>query len=174
MDEKVCAAARQRQTIRERAKIAAAVLFGLVCGISCLSIDLGSHSVEMPLVGTLKQEGTLNNVTSAPGPVEVYYPRPYMSPPNLEVTSSDSFWPALDSVEVLEQKADHFTFHRKSSTFPVRVVFKWKAEGVPVGLPLIETTKAPPAPINDHYTKTSPPPEPLTPADAIPIETGGK
>lgn len=174
MDEKSRVAARRRQSIRERAKIVAAVLFGLVCGISCLSIDLGSHTVESPLAGTLKQEGSLNDVTFSSRIATVYYPRPYVSPPNLELTSSQSIFPALDSFEVIEQKADHFTVRRRSEGFFNSIVYKWKAEGIPVGLPVLEPTKTPPQPVNELSKEATLPPAPLTPADAINVEPGGK
>jgi hypothetical protein len=173
MDENSSSASGWRPSIGERARIGLAALFGLVCGISCLSIDLGSHSVESPASHTLKQEGTLNNVSYAPGPIAVYYPRPYISPPNLEVISSESSWSALNCIEVLEQKADYFSFRWKS-TFPNRVIFEWKAVGVPVGLPLGDMTKAPPPSIVEEHTKAARPPAPLTPADAVTVESGGK
>lgn len=138
--------------LRERLHMIVAALAGAVAGISCMSIGIGNKFADTPTAetasatGTLKQEGTFNVLDTTQKPTEVYYPRPYASPPNLQL-STDSF-PVADFVELIDQKADHFTYRRLRQASIV--TFKWRAEGVPTGLPATTTTTLPvPTPANE-------------------------
>jgi hypothetical protein len=98
--------------------VAAGVLLCLVV-LGCMSISFGGKNVcctdpQEPF----EQKGEL--CLEAQRELEVYYPLPYSSPPNLTVDGP------LHHVVVLEQKPDHF---RVAGTGKV----KWVARGTRAG-----------------------------------------
>ncbi|HTU18773.1 MAG TPA: hypothetical protein VMG10_11990 [Gemmataceae bacterium] len=104
--------------------------------------------------GTTCQEG---KVKLRPGQeFEVFYPIPYASPPNLEISGD------TESCEIIEQKADHFHIRYKGTLFANPC---WKARGVkclppPGAAPTVVVT--PPA-------SPPPPPPPATNGPAVPL-----
>jgi hypothetical protein len=97
--------------------------------------------------GLLEQEGSVN--IPAHAYLDVYYPIPYISPPNLNVRCS---W---NDCLVVGQKPDHFRLHNPESS--ARHV-DWKVKGVKVQMkPLVVTPAkaSQPAPTNEL------PPEPI-------------
>ena len=129
MDEKQLPIARY-SSLGEKLKVLACIGFGILCGISCMSIEIGNKKV-MPIgEEPYEQNGELNLVDSNDGKLEIYYPRPYASPPNLTIDQSNSNG-ASSHIEVVEQKADHFTvkFVGFSPTSEKSLV-KWKASGM--------------------------------------------
>lgn len=141
-------AGERRGRLGERARLLAAVVCGLVAGISCMSIGIGNKTVDPSAGGTLKQQGEFNLLDSPQGTVDVYYPRPYASPPNLRLSGNDLVHTVADCIEIVEQKPDHFTLRRKGSgplLFPADKHFTWHAEGLPAGmLPYPPPPDAPP------------------------------
>lgn len=121
-------------TFREWARLLLAITFGLVVGVSCMSVGIGNKIVdpnhaEVTSVGTLKQEASFSLLTSIDEATSVFYPRPYQSPPNLQIVTDVEILPASDFIEIVEQKSDHFKFRVKRSPTPL-VKFTWKAEGL--------------------------------------------
>jgi hypothetical protein len=112
----------------------------------------------MTAAGTLKQKGEFDSVQSAQGPIEVYYPRAYFTPPNLRLSTDYGHQPVAEYIELVEQKNDHFTFRRKpTAIFPRDTHFVWQAEGVPIGVPAAVV-----------------PADPAAPPPAVIVPTGGK
>ncbi len=77
----------------------------------------GCQSVRM-LDGSLQQRGSVS--VPHEGEVDVYYPTPYISPPNLETDSS------FNDHIIVEQKPDHFRV-KNTELFPCDV--SWTARG---------------------------------------------
>ncbi len=91
--------------------------FTLLAGAGC-QITSTTHA---PAEGTTHQRG---KAVVPPGDVlEVYYPVPFVSPPNLTTQST------FDDCSVLEQKPDHF---RIKNPNPFSREVTWEARGVPV------------------------------------------
>jgi hypothetical protein len=67
----------------------------------------------------LKQQGKA--AVAGEKPIDVYYPIPYASPPNLTVQG--------DQIEIVEQKADHFQLKKKDSS-PGAIEVQWLAQGL--------------------------------------------
>ncbi len=136
----------------------AASLLGLVSA-SC-AIHIGGDRFDpdawLTPAGTMCQNGELK-VIDAPAPgMMVYYPVPYVSPPNLTIKGINA-----DDVEVVQQCADYFVIRpRKSSHSGERV--KWHAVGIPVtGATLVGIPS--PAPVPE-------PPTPGLEAPALPAQ----
>ena len=161
-----------RSRLRERCKLGFAVLCGLVCGISCMSIDLGQHIEAPPNTGTLRQDGTFEMTSTGIG--VVYYPRPYISPPNLEVSTGRDLWRASDYVELIDQKPDQFRYRLIGSP-PSWISFRWKAAGVPASLAsepaIIKNVPADPPPTEKGAESELQPTARTTPAAPPPPPT---
>ena len=128
------------------ATVAAGVLLCLVV-LGCMSISFGGKNVccsdpQEPL----EQKGEL--CLEAQGEIDVYYPLPYASPPNLTVDASSHH------VVVLDQKPDHF---RVTGTGKL----KWVARGVRVGPTVV--VPGPPTPLPPALLSGPPPPPPPAP-----------
>ncbi len=108
---------------RERAItiIAAAIVAALVAVV--LVFGLQSFQANVPRQETLPQQGEMT--VPAGETVDVFFPIPYVSPPN--VTLSGSF---ADDVVISDQKADSFKLKNRSKSFSRSV--HWRAEGRPV------------------------------------------
>lgn len=167
----------------ERARLGLATLFGLVCGFSCMSSSPSPREIVSPPpppappgTVTLRQAGSLNLGQSTKNPVTVYYPRPYISPPNLVISSSSGgLAAAAEAIEIIEQKPDHFTYRTQLPGPPIG--FGWVAEGVPLVVAAVAPPAPPPAPAAVNLPAAPPPPvalpAPPNPPEII-IQTGGK
>lgn len=107
--------------------------------LGCMSLSFGGLSIGCKTEpdGTVCQEGKVSLHQGQE--FDVYYPVPYASPPNLEI-SGDS-----DNCEILEQKADHFRIRCKGAADAAP---HWQARGLkpPAAAPtVIVTPPAPPA-----------------------------
>jgi hypothetical protein len=91
-------------------------LSALASGIGCQSVRVGPPTDD----GT-RQRGTA--IIPAHGEQEVYYPVPFLSPPNLLTKST------FDDCMVIEQKPDHF---RIKNPNPFSREVSWEARGLPV------------------------------------------
>jgi hypothetical protein len=95
----------------------------LACVAGCQSAP-GGPAVE----SAAHQHGA--TIVLANDEQDVYYPVPFVSPPNLQVKS------AFDDCSIIEQKPDHFRL-KNPNMFSREVV--WEARGIPI-------SSAPPAP----------------------------
>jgi hypothetical protein len=133
------------------ATVAAGVLLCLVV-LGCMSISFGGKNVccgdpQEPL----EQKGEL--CLEAQGEIDVYYPLPYASPPNLTVDA------ASHKVVVLEQKPDHFRAYGAGKA-------KWVARGVRLGPTVVVNgppALPPPAPLPGPAPTPPPAPPPPEP-----------
>ncbi|HEY7157155.1 MAG TPA: hypothetical protein VH575_24590, partial [Gemmataceae bacterium] len=75
--------------------------------LGCMSLSFGGLSIGCKTEpdGTVCQEGKVNLHQGQE--LDVYYPVPYTSPPNLELSGD------ADKCEIVEQKADHFRIRCK-------------------------------------------------------------
>jgi hypothetical protein len=71
----------------------------------------------------LTQQGSVTVPASAQQ--EVYYPVPYVSPPNVQLSGPGV---SQGNISLKEQKADHFTAQSTSAHFAFEV--HWRAEGI--------------------------------------------
>jgi hypothetical protein len=144
--------------LAQRLVTAGAALICLVVFLGCMSLNFGTRTevIQHDDVSYM-QTGT----ATVPGgqEVEVYYPVPYASPPNL-VLSSD--W---DQCVVVQQKQDHFRV-KNNRVFATEC--KWTARGLKVPPPVAPGLGPPvivPPPV--------PPPAGL-PAEPIPVSATTK
>jgi hypothetical protein len=115
----------------------------LLIFLGCMSLSIGCKTEPD---GTVCQEGKVSLHKGQE--LDVYYPAPYASPPNLELSGD------CDKCDIIEQKADHF---RIRCNDPCDATPHWQARGLrcpPPGTtpPVIVTPSAPPPappPTND-------------------------
>jgi hypothetical protein len=93
------------------AGVAAAVSSGIHGGVAMVDRE------------RLTQQGSVT--VPANSQQEVYYPVPYASPPNVQLSGPGV---SQGSIQLKEQKADHFTAQCTSAHFTFEV--HWRAEGV--------------------------------------------
>ena len=138
----------------------------VVIFVGCMSLQFGgdrreeviSSSTETQVAyppgdGPLEQTG-LCAVPPENGVQVVYYPIPYISPPNLSISGSD------DQVEIIEQKREYFKVRNKNSFFVKH--FTWKANGVKILM------NPPPPPVVLRPPAEAPVPRKL-PLEPVPI-----
>lgn len=106
---------------RRRGYVAAgAALVALVSSMGCLNLQFGGKSSPTEDPSVVPQT---SSITIPKGQeLTVYYPKPYASPPNLEVDNSSP------NCKLIEQKADHFRV-RNDGAAPLTMT--WTARGVP-------------------------------------------
>ena len=123
----------------------------LLIFLGCMSLSIGCRTEPD---STTCQEGKVSLRKGQE--LDVYYPIPYASPPNLEIN-----WDA-DECEIIEQKADHFRIRCKRQC---EATPHWKARGLKCPPPGTTPTVivAPPAP----PPSTNSPPSPLPPPTPI-------
>jgi hypothetical protein len=128
--------------------------------LGCMSLSFGGLSIGCKTEpdGTVCQEGKVSMHRGQE--LDVYYPVPYASPPNLELSGD------ADKCEIVEQKADHFRIRCKD---PCDATPHWQARGLrcppPAPTPTVIVTPpasppAPPPPTNDSPPATIPLPAP--------------
>ena len=129
------------------ATLAAGVLLCVVV-LGCMSISFGGKNLcctdpQEPF----EQKGEV--CLDAQGEIDVYYPLPYVSPPNLTVEAESH------KVVVLEQKPDHFRVGGFGK-------LTWVARGVRVGpTVVVPVAPSPPPPaLAGPPPPVPPPPEP--------------
>jgi hypothetical protein len=132
---------------------AAAGAFLLLTQLGCMNFAVGNknwdgHGGVLDHDGVLEQEGKVTLLNSEER--DVYYPIPYASIPNLELTTDN----LINHYEILQQKEDHF---RVRNTIGLEIELNWHARGVRTGL-----LPAPPQPL----VKSSPPDLPSQPVPA--------
>jgi hypothetical protein len=119
--------------------------------LGCMSLSFGGLSIGCRTEpdGTVCEEG---KVELHPGkPLDVYYPAPYASPPNLELTED------AEKCEILEQHSDHFRVQVRGQ---YNACLHWKARGLRGGPPISAPTVVVPSP----PTSVPPPKEGELPA----------
>jgi hypothetical protein len=131
------------QVVRAAGALSLAALAVIVLG--CMSLSFGGRNYTTHLVeddGLLCQEGKVKLGCSEER--AVYYPIPYASPPNLDVSAG------IVEVAVLDQKPDHFRVRWAPgiSSGPPPLVC-WKAKGlrrvaVPCAAPVTIPETVPP------------------------------
>src|SRR4051794_15850307 len=95
-------------------------LLALILGFGCGSIQVSAPPTE----DATRQRGKA--VVPAGEELDVYYPVPFNSPPNLLVQST------FNDCSIIEQKPDHF---RVKNNNPFSREVTWDARGVPVSTP---------------------------------------
>ncbi|HEY7428396.1 MAG TPA: hypothetical protein VH682_29455 [Gemmataceae bacterium] len=112
--------------------------------LGCMSLSFGGLSIGCKTEpdGTVCQEGKVSMHQGQE--LDVYYPVPYTSPPNL-VLNGDA-----DKCEIVEQKADHFRIRCKD---PYDATPHWQARGL----------RCPPAAITPTVIVNPPVPPPVPP-----------
>lgn len=125
-------AAVHSRRVRIAISVIAAIMIPMM-SMGCLALNFGGWSQKSDDPSIVAQSG------SVPIPkgqeVVVYYPRPYASPPNLEL--EDTF----HNYKIVEQRPDCFRVRNESGTWDL----KWTARGVPVQPPVVATPTTPPA-----------------------------
>jgi hypothetical protein len=138
---------------------AAALMLAIITGCMSLSMSIGCKTGPD---GTVCQEGKVS--LEHDQELDVYYPVPYASPPNLEIEG------VSDGYEIIEQKADHFRIRCKVLVIgrDGRTHWNWKARGSkcsPGAAPtVIVTPPAPPPalpPLADGASVPLPAPTPV-------------
>jgi len=127
-------------------------LLGIVLG--CMSLSIGErHEVVASEDGISSQSGEVK----VPGgqELDVYYPVPFASPPNLTVTST---W---DDAVMVDQQADHFRV-KNPGAFSERM--RWEARGLKARPPAVVV----PVPATSPATPSSPPTAPPMPIESAP------
>lgn len=109
------------QRKRRRACLAVgAAIVALVSSMGCLNLQFGGKSSTTEDPSVVPQT---SSITIPKGQeLTVYYPKPYASPPNLELDNSSQ------NCKIIEQRADHFRVRNDGTTLEV----KWTARGVPM------------------------------------------
>lgn len=109
-----------RQTTRRKLLLLLALICVPLLATGCLCLNIGGGGCDHGEPdGVMAQKGELNQGHG--GPVTVYYPMPYASPPNLEL--HDPF----HRCKVLEQRADCFVVVMDGPGIPS---VDWTARGV--------------------------------------------
>lgn len=115
---------------------------GWICGFGCMSINLGNRTYQSPgsyidHTGVLRQTGETPLIKTQDDRIEVYYPRPFSSKPNLTLGKNPGSVPSQE-IELLEQTPDHFTirWHGQGG----EALLSWHAEGMPVPGSVPEST----------------------------------
>lgn len=109
--------------------VAAGIVAAFVAAI--LSLGVQAYQRDLIRVNTFPQQGKV--AVSSEEPLQVYYPAPYTSPPNLTFTVVSISGQAGDSnswVEIVEQKPDYFKVRKVAKAVPSCEI-SWKADGVP-------------------------------------------
>jgi hypothetical protein len=117
--------------------VAASIMLAIIMGCMSLSMSIGCKTGPD---GTTCQEGKVSVEDGQE--LDVYYPIPYASPPNLEI-SGDS-----ESYQIIEQKADHFRI--RNQCVNRRYQWNWKARGSkcpPGAAPTVIVTPPSPPPV---------------------------
>jgi hypothetical protein len=135
---------------RQMGALAGAILILIFLG--CMSLSFGGLSIGCKTEpdGTVCQEGKVS--LHKGHELDVYYPVPYASPPNLELTGD------CDKCEIMEQKADHFRIRCNDSCDATP---NWQARGVRRPPPEITPTVV--------VTPPAPPPAPPPPSNSAPV-----
>lgn len=97
-----------------------AALVALACTMGCVNLQFGgkSNCTEDPSVVPQTSSITIPKGQE----LTIYYPKAYVSPPNLELDNSSA------ACKIVEQKADHFRVRNDGAT-PLTV--NWTARGMP-------------------------------------------
>jgi hypothetical protein len=139
--------------------LAAAVLVLIILG--CMSLSFGGLSIgcRSEPDGTLCQEGDVKLLAGQDQ--EIFYPIPYVSPPNLELSGD------VDHCEIIEQKPDHFRIRNPKGATSCP---HWRARGLRASVPPPAVfVTAPPAASSGPPTEVPPPTStPLPPPKPLP------
>jgi hypothetical protein len=114
---------RHRLLIRRAAGVISGLGF-LAIVLGCMNIQLGGGTVATEDALTFSQRGSIS--ASAGQEVDVYYPVPYASPPNLVI---EDF---THNYSIIDQKSDHFRVRNNGLFAPS---CDWTARGVKVAIP---------------------------------------
>jgi serine/threonine protein kinase len=100
----------------------------LLCGLIGFMISSASSpTTASPTTATMIQEGNVR--VNVGDKFEIFYPVPYATPPNIQLTWDDDPWHVI---KLQEQKADRFTIQSTGGN-AVWVTVHWRAEGVRQG-----------------------------------------
>ncbi len=127
--------------------VAAAAVVLIILG--CMSLSFGGLSIgcHSEPDGTLCQEGDLKLLQGQDQ--EIYYPIPYVSPPNLELSGD------VDHCEIVEQKPDHFRIRNPKGATSCP---HWRARGLRAAVPPPAVFVAPPPAASSGPPADVPPP----------------
>ena len=116
--------------LRRTAGVASAFAW-LAIILGCMSLSIGERTTLPDDRLAYTQEGSAH--VEIGQELDVYYPVPYASPPNLELKG-------LGSYTIVDQQADHFRVHNNGSFLG----FDWTARGMKVALqpPLVQPVSA--------------------------------
>jgi hypothetical protein len=117
--------------------------------LGCMSLSFGGLSIgcRSEPDGTLCQEGDLKLLAGQDQ--EIFYPIPYVSPPNLELSGD------VDHCEIVEQKPDHFRIRNPKGATSCP---HWRARGLRAApTPPAVFVTAPPAASYGPPTDVPPP-----------------
>jgi hypothetical protein len=118
--------ARHGLLLRRLAGIASALAW-LAIILGCMSLSIGDRTVLPDDRLSYAQEGSVR--VEIGQELDVYYPVPYASPPNLEIKGPGSY-------TIVDQQADHFRVRAKVEGNTIGWEgFDWTARGVRVVLP---------------------------------------
>lgn len=110
---------------------------GWLSGFGCMSFNLGNRTYESPASyvdqgGVLKQNGESPLIRTQDDRIEIYYPKPFASKPNLTLGKQPNSV-SMSEIQLLEQTPDHFTIRWNGSG---EGNLSWHAEGVPGSAPV--------------------------------------
>ena len=123
--------------------------------LGCMSLSFGGLSIgcRTEADGTVCQEGKFE--LNPGSPLDVYYPAPYTSPPNLELRGD------TEHCEIVEQDADHFRVQTRGQA---KLDLHWKARGQRGAVVLPPSKLMTPSP-----PPAVPPPKEGEPAAPVPL-----
>jgi|GEM_PF-3607814 len=107
--------------LRRTAGVASAFAW-LAIILGCMNLSIGERTMLPDDHLAYTQAGSVH--VEIGQELDVYYPVPYASPPNLE-------FKGLGSYTIVDQQADHFRVHNNGGLLG----FDWTARGVKVALP---------------------------------------
>jgi hypothetical protein len=128
------------ESIWARGVVGLGGLLFVAFSLACMNLSFGGKT-EVAAPASDGSEGLQRGKAFVPpgGEICVYYPVPYLSPPNLEFEDSEG----KRRIQIVEQRPDYV---RLKNTSPFGVDLPWKARGVqsttakaPVAAPAVQT-----------------------------------
>jgi hypothetical protein len=149
---------------------ALASLLLLITFLGCMSLQVGGDHRPMEIdseEGVVRQSGTVT--LRGDQPQTVYYPIPYISPPNLTIKDE---WPH-ERWQLVDQKADHFSIRREPLSLGPPLEITWTAKGLkgPPAAPVVVLPKGTPGPTP---AEPAAPAEPNLPPVPVPVTPNGQ
>jgi hypothetical protein len=111
---------------QRRSALAGGVFF-VICALGCMSLNIGGRTEMAPPADAQVQQGTVT--IPAHQSLDVYYPNPFVTTPNLLVENS---W---NDCKIEEQQPNHF---RISNPGLIAREITWKARGEKVPVEVLQ------------------------------------